>query len=74
MDTKRTPEETLRALEEKVHNGLEMTDEEGMTYLMALIDHLSHRQPEDMQENMEAKQQEDTEIMKWFEELLENTK
>ena len=55
MDTKRTPEETLRALEEKVHNGLEMTDEEGMTYLMALIDHLSHPQPEDMQENMESR-------------------
>lgn len=74
MDTKKTPEETLRALEEKVHNGLEMTDEERKTYLMALIDHLSHQQPEDMPENTEAKQQEEDEIMKWFEELLENTK
>lgn len=54
-DKRQAARDFLDSLDEKVNSGLEMTQEEGTAYLMALIDLLSHPQPEDMPENTEFK-------------------
>ena len=53
MEEQMTPQEIWDAAKKKVKSGEELTHKESVDGLMALIDLLSHRQPEDMEpENM----------------------